>query len=57
MVSDKDAKAIPQGKNRGCDKLCYDNWVIHKQKNGFKLLPHIIKKNELETDHRPKYKN
>lgn len=44
MVSDKDAKAIPQGKNRGCDKLCYDNWVIHKQKNGFKLLPHITKK-------------
>lgn len=44
MVSDKDAKAIPQGKNRGCDKLCYDNWVIHKQKDGFKLLPHIIKK-------------
>lgn len=44
MVSDKGAKAIPWGKNRGCDKLCYDNWVIHKEKDEFKFLPHIIKK-------------
>lgn len=44
MVSDKGAKAIPWGKNCGCDNLCYDNWVIHKQKDEFKLLPHIIKK-------------
>lgn len=56
MVSDKGAKATPWRKNRGCDKLCCDNWVIHVQKAEFRLLPHIIEKNELEMDHRPKYK-